>query len=267
MLEFINCLWVNQDSPTKSVLLECKGWFSAYSILDSTGFHVHMWLEPRWDESGLIMYRNAETLLAWIHSKLLGFHLRRSLEICFKWHSIFSSACLLKPLPVPCSRCNTYTLPGGQSDKHRVWFIASFVPTQLYESHIHEANDPFLALLQNSKCSSQMAVQLQPHQQAGVFIHPTKEMSASLWNVSMAFLMMTIPRFMQLEIYMQKTILLGKEWMFFSWPSILRNDMQLYPIFKENTFIYAFNQLLKTHLLSTTHCVCLCGRCWGYGNK
>lgn len=57
---------------------------------------------------------------------------------------------------------------------------------------------------------SPMTVQPQPHQQAGVFIHPTKEMSALLWNVSMAFLIRTIPRFMQLDIFRQKTILLGK---------------------------------------------------------
>ena len=109
-------------------------------------------------------------------------------------------------LPQP---VNTYTLP-GQAGKHKVWLTASFVPTQLHESCIHEADAPFLALLQNSKCSFQMPVQPQPHQQAGVFIRPTKEMSALLWNVSMPFLIRTIPRFMQLDISGQKTILLGK---------------------------------------------------------
>lgn len=127
----------------------------------------------------------------------------RSLEMCFKWHSIFSSACLLKTLPVFYSWCNNklfqedrQTSTGFDSQPALFWHSC----TSAIFMKLMPLFWPYY--IQDSMLPFHIAIQLQSHQQAGAFIRPTEEMSTWLWNVSMSFLTMMIPRIMQLEIHM-----------------------------------------------------------------
>lgn len=160
-----------------------------------------MWLKPRWDES-----------VIWSRMEMFK-HCRRGSTQSY-WVSTWDGAekCILNDIPSslllvsenPClSLVAGVTYKLLQEDRQTSTGFGSqpALFQQLYECHIHEANAHFLAPLQYSKFSFQMAVQRQLHQQAPVFIYPTKDTSAWPWNISIAFLI-TIPRIMQLEIYM-----------------------------------------------------------------
>ena len=79
---------------------------------------VHKGPKPRWDGSGLIMYRNAETLLAWIHSKGLGLLLEKESGNVFSMTFYLLFCLSLKTLACLHSRL-THTLFQGRQTSTR----------------------------------------------------------------------------------------------------------------------------------------------------
>lgn len=71
----------------------------------------HAWPQTG-DKSNLIMWRKVQYPRCSSTQEWLSFHLRMSLEVCFKWAAIFSFACPAKPFPASyCSQHNQSTFP------------------------------------------------------------------------------------------------------------------------------------------------------------